>query len=77
VKLVERQRGKVSFSELSNYYLEKANLRETTKASHRSRIKNWLGPWLIDSDGTLLDEDACLSWYDQTKPISLSQAKES
>ena len=77
VKLVERQRAKVTFPELSDYYMENAPLRETSKASHRSRLKNWLNPWLKDSDVTTLDEDACLIWYNQAKQKSLSQAKES
>ena len=76
-KLHERQRAKVSFSELADYYMENAQLRETSKASHQSRLKNWLNPWLKGSDVTILDEDACLIWYNQAKQKSLSQAKES
>ena len=76
-RLVERQRAKVTFSELSDYYMENADLRETSKASHQSRLKNWLNPWLKDSDVTTLDEDACLIWYQAATKKSLSQAKES
>lgn len=76
-KLEERERPKVRFNDLADYYFNHGDLKPQTVSNLRSTVKHHLAPWLKNRDVTSLTDEECFDRYTARKKLSISQARES